>query len=87
MYQRSSEWSGSWKRKSRRTLDRAERRRTRSTAALQGELLEDRRVMATFTWTGAVNGSWANTGNWLGGSAPVAFQPTSASTGDGSESR
>lgn len=45
-------------------------RRARSKALIGMESLEDRRVFAVSTWSGAVNGLWSNAGNW--DVAPVA---------------
>jgi hypothetical protein len=49
------------------------------------EPLESRLVLSTYTWTGWVNDSWDNAGNWLNDQVPVAgsavlFQPLSSQT-------
>ena len=53
------------------------RRRARRALILDGatgifDRLEPRLLLATDVWTGAVNGNWSNSGNWLSGSAPSA---------------
>ena len=56
---------------------RKNRRRARRAFILDGatgifDRLEPRLLLATDVWTGAVNGNWSNSGNWLSGSAPSA---------------
>src|SRR5437870_1988740 len=49
--------------------------RRKPSRRLHVEALEARFVMATHTWTGAVNTLWSNDGNWLEG-APVPNEST-----------
>ena len=57
------------------------RRRRRSKSMhelmLQCEVLEQRVVMSTFTWTGSgANANWSTVGNWSGGVAPTSGNNT-----------
>ncbi|WP_165252701.1 beta strand repeat-containing protein [Paludisphaera soli] len=49
-----------------------ERARRRTRSVLQIEPLESRRLLTARIWTGAVSSLWSNSGNWQGGTAPVA---------------
>jgi autotransporter-associated beta strand protein len=56
-------WTGSFARRSRRLVSLRKLHRVPRL-----EPLEDRLAPAVHTWTGAVDGSWANDANWMGGS-------------------
>src|SRR5262245_22682924 len=59
----------SWfSRKSSRTVPPSRPRRVRPCL----EALEDRLVLSTVEWSGAVSSNWSNAANWHGGVAPVA---------------
>jgi autotransporter-associated beta strand protein len=62
-------WTGSFAQRKRRLIHRHPSvRLPKPRGPLRLEPLEDRLAPAVHTWTGAVDGSWANDANWLGGS-------------------